>query len=515
MNTKGKRISNIELLRIIAMVMIIMHHFALHGCSRLQRDYTFNTVVVDIFILGGKVGVDLFILISGYFMVDSKITMRKILKFVGQVWFYSISIFFLFYIIITPDAGLSYLDGVHFFFPILYGENWFASAYFCLMLSIPLLNYVINRLDNKQIVGLIITMLVVCSILPVLLEIDIILSNYGWFIALYILAAYIKRKKPLEGNCIKNFLFASILYCCLFILSIYYYRYREQYSIVVVLISLELFLGFLKLKPFYNKWINLIASAVFGIYLIHDNTLVRPYLWSNLFHIQRYYEQDGFALISFKIVILIFVFCVVIDLLRQRTVEKIWMKIVDIYIIPRIPTAKKIIEIFVKNIYYTVNRFYNGRLLDEEKKRFLIAFFIIIVTAFLGSSSLYIHTMDNINNKIELLYIFIRYTVNLIYLIAPLYFVICHIIKFVNYILLNNKISKAIIIIFLRLLVVCAISMLILSIRGYGFCMLMQNYMQDKRSEYFFWILILIGFIISFTSKKYLNFYKIKYENGK
>lgn len=123
--------------------------------------------------------------------------------------------------------------------------------------------------------------------------------------------------------------------------------------------------------------------------------------------------------------------------------------------------------------------------------------------------------MDNINNKIELLYIFIRYTVNLIYLIAPLYFVICHIIKFVNYILLNNKISKAIIIIFLRLLVVCAISMLILSIRGYGFCMLMQNYMQDKRSEYFFWILILIGFIVSFTSKKYLNFYKIKYENGK
>ena len=47
-----------------------------------------------------------------------------------------------------------------------------------------------------------------------------------------------------------------------------------------------------------------------------------------------------------------------------------------------------------------------------------------------------------------------------------------------------------------------------------GVCTLMQNYMQDKRSEYFFWILILIELIMAFTSKKYLNFYKIKYENS-
>lgn len=514
MSTKVKRISNIELLRIIAMIMIIMHHFALHGCSQLQRGYTFNTVVIDVFILGGKVGVDLFILISGYFMVDSKITMRKILKFVGQVWFYSISIFSLFYIIITPNAGLSYLDGVHFFFPILYGENWFASTYFWLMLSIPLLNCVINRLNNKQIIRLIIIMLIVCSVLPVLLEISIILSNYGWFVALYILAAYIKRRKSLEGKCIKNFLFAGILYCCLFVLNIYYYRYREQYSIVVVLISLELFLGFLKLRPFYNKWINLIASAVFGIYLIHDNTLVRPYLWNNVVHVQRYYEQEGFALFSVKIVIFIFVLCVMIDLLRQRTVEKIWMRIVDSCIIPSMPMAKEIIEIFLKNFYYTAKRFYNGKLFDEEKKRFLIAFFITIITALLGSGSLYINTMDNISNKIELLYVFIRYTVNLIYLIVPLYFVVCHIIKFINYILLSHKISKVIVIMCLRIFIVCTISMLILSIRGYGVCTLMQNYMQDKRSEYFFWILILIELIMAFTSKKYLNFYKIKYENS-
>lgn len=146
MSTKVKRISNIELLRIIAMIMIIMHHFALHGCSQLQRGYTFNTVVIDVFILGGKVGVDLFILISGYFMVDSKITMRKILKFVGQVWFYSISIFSLFYIIITPNAGLSYLDGVHFFFP-----NIIWRKLVCINIFLAYVKYTIIELCYKSI----------------------------------------------------------------------------------------------------------------------------------------------------------------------------------------------------------------------------------------------------------------------------------------------------------------------------------------------------------------------------
>lgn len=512
MKTKVKRVSNIELLRIIAMIMIIMHHFALHGCSQLQKDYTFNTVVIDVFILGGKVGVDLFVLISGYFMVDSKITMRKILKFVGQVWFYSSSIFLLFRLIITPDVGLSYLDGVHFLFPILYGENWFASTYFWLMLSVPLLNYVINKLDDKQIVRLIITILFVCSVLPVFLEISIILSNYGWFVVLYVLAAYIKRRTPLEGKCIKNFLFAGMLYGCLFVLNIYYYRYREQYSIVVVLISLELFLGFLKMKSFYNKWINLMASAAFGVYLIHDNALVRPYLWNDIFHVQRLYEQKGFVLSSLKIVILIFAFCVMIDLLRQKTVEKIWMKVIDRCILPNIPIIKRYIEIFIKKSCDTAKRFYNGKLLREEKKRFLMAFLIIIIIALSGGGSLYLNTMNNINNRIELLYVFIRYTINLLYLVVPLYFVLCHIINFLKYVFLNYKINKAIGTIFIRIVTASVICTVILLVRGYGYCTLIQNYMQDKRSEYFFWILILIGLIISFTNKKYLNFYKMKHE---
>lgn len=170
-----------------------MHHFVVHGFSTLPNDYSINRLLIDFFILGGKVGVDLFILISGYFMVDSKITMRKILKFIAQVWFYSVVIFVLFSYVVFPNGEIPFLDGFHFFFPLLYGENWFASTYFWLMLSTPLLNCVINYLTIKQLRRIIATILFICSVLPVFFEISIILSNYGWFVTLYFLAAYIKK----------------------------------------------------------------------------------------------------------------------------------------------------------------------------------------------------------------------------------------------------------------------------------------------------------------------------------
>lgn len=79
------RESNIELLRIVLMVLIIMHHFSVHGTFAFTPELTFNKVFLQVFGLGGKAGVVAFVMITGYFMVSSSFKLHKFGKLVGQI----------------------------------------------------------------------------------------------------------------------------------------------------------------------------------------------------------------------------------------------------------------------------------------------------------------------------------------------------------------------------------------------------------------------------------------------
>ena len=77
MKNEKKRESNFELLRIISMIMIIAHHMILHSNLIYYNDYGIKKIIVSFVLYGGKIGVILFILISGYYMVDSKFKIKK------------------------------------------------------------------------------------------------------------------------------------------------------------------------------------------------------------------------------------------------------------------------------------------------------------------------------------------------------------------------------------------------------------------------------------------------------
>ena len=70
---KKERNSNFELLRIIAMLMIVFHHFSVHGGFNYElTDISFNRLWLYFISMGGKIGVDIFVLISGYFLITNK-----------------------------------------------------------------------------------------------------------------------------------------------------------------------------------------------------------------------------------------------------------------------------------------------------------------------------------------------------------------------------------------------------------------------------------------------------------
>ncbi len=112
---------------------------------------------------------------------------------------------------------------------------------------------------------------------------------------------------------------------------LYSRHFMSMESVIVLAVSYELFMAFLCRKRFYSNTINIIASGAFGVYLIHDNSYLRIILWRN---IVRYADRDNpvyLVLYSLLCVILIYVICTLIDLARQYTLEKLWVKFTDRY----------------------------------------------------------------------------------------------------------------------------------------------------------------------------------------
>lgn len=338
------RQSNFELLRIIAMIMIVFFHFAMHsGFNFDTNSITITRLWIQFILMGGKIGVNVFVLISGYFLVSSsKFKISKVLKLWGQVFFYSVLIYGIFIAFGLETFNVKEL--IKNILPITFEQWWFASSYFVLYLLSPFINVFLTQLDRKTYKKMLMVMTICWCIIPTFTTTDFQSNDLIWFFYLYSLAGYIKlyEKNFTSKNKIYfSFTFAFILLNFLIVIlfdligfkigffgknATYFYNMKR---LPTLLISIFLFLGFKNTKMKYHKTINLISSATFGVYLIHDNNLIRPFLWNNIF--------DGVALAntialipySIVVVIIIYLVCTIIELLRIHMLEIHFMKIVE------------------------------------------------------------------------------------------------------------------------------------------------------------------------------------------
>ncbi|MEF2761471.1 MAG: acyltransferase family protein [Ligilactobacillus salivarius] len=91
-----RRSSNLELLRILSMFMIVVHHFAFHGTFDFKTITNTNqgallaTLILESF---GKVGVAIFVLIGAYFLVEKSFSFKRVMNLVILTSFYSIIIY--------------------------------------------------------------------------------------------------------------------------------------------------------------------------------------------------------------------------------------------------------------------------------------------------------------------------------------------------------------------------------------------------------------------------------------
>lgn len=95
-----RRNSNIEMLRIFAMFLIVLSHYSYHGLGTENLAYGANRYFA-VFFCNGGIGNAVFFLISGYYMCTQRFTLRKLIRLAGEIWFYSLTIYAAFYMIIA------------------------------------------------------------------------------------------------------------------------------------------------------------------------------------------------------------------------------------------------------------------------------------------------------------------------------------------------------------------------------------------------------------------------------
>jgi len=325
-----KRDTNIELLRIIAMLMIIGHHFAVHGGFFFQnRQITGNMLFLQWLSIGGKIGVNLFVLISGYFLTAaSGIRIQKAVTLWLQIFFYSVVIYLIF--CLTGLTGFSVRGLVEALFPILSKQWWFASSYFLLYLLFPVINRGLGKLSQRKHLLLLAVLAVFWYGIPVFTWLPERLRDLLWFLFLYCTSGYLRlyncaaKQRAITwlmiggGLLLLSFGYAVVL---LNFLVRYQERYETAYfqtwQILMLLTAIPLLLGFVRLKVKNNALINKMAAASFGIYLIHDSNYVRYFLWRDLLKSAAY--RDSAALIPYAIamVMLVYLVCLVLESVRS------------------------------------------------------------------------------------------------------------------------------------------------------------------------------------------------------
>ena len=345
-NTGTLRQSNIELLRIIAMVIIVAHHFARHsGFDFPTSSISVNRLWIRFILLGGKIGVNVFVIISGYFLATSKSTKAgKILKLWLQIFFYSVVIFLGFVIAGLKPFNIKEL--IKHFSPVIFSQWWFASTYLVLYILSPYINRLLRTFNKRQYIGFMMLLLFGWCIIPTFTGQTLQSNALLWFSFLYSVGAYFKLYKPETYYSAAKLISLSFAFAVLTFLSAVIFDvlgtkisvfgvhatfFYGMQKLPILIASVLLFVGFLKLDIRYNKIINIIASATFGVYLIHDSGYMRQLLWKTLFH-NTFYE-DKILLIPYSlfVITIVFIGCTLIELFRIYALENNYISSVSIF----------------------------------------------------------------------------------------------------------------------------------------------------------------------------------------
>ncbi len=338
-----ERSSNFELYRIICMLMIVAHHFVVNsGLTSLMMENptAANTLYLWLFGMWGKTGIDCFLLIIGYFMCKSKVTLKKFVKLMLWIYLYRIIIYAAF--LCTGYETLSIVMLFKLAMPVWGFSNNFTSCFIGFWLTIPFWNILIQNMTKQQHQLLLILLLGMYTILGSIPTFGVSVNYVTWFGVIYLISSYIRMypNKYFENRKLWGYVsLAFIVIACVSTLGMQCLIHKgttffvsDSNKIFAVAVAVSTFLWFRKLNIPYSKVINAIGGSTFGVLLIHANSdAMRQWLWKDTIDCVGHYALPFPELILFSVgvVLAIFFTCILIDRIRIKIIEEPFFKWYD------------------------------------------------------------------------------------------------------------------------------------------------------------------------------------------
>lgn len=335
---QSARHSNIELLRIISILFIILFHY----CSNFNYAYAPKELAVNRFVLQilsspGNAFLSTFIIITGYYSVKrGPSSGKRLTSLYFLTLFYSLigllAAFFL-----TPEQ-ITPKNVIKTIFPMIFEKYWFVTMILICVPFIPFINKLIDTLSKENLFKLICMTIFIWLVIPTFTTQSMGGTYVTYFLILYLTGAfirlyYIKREKT-DRRCLIVllilFVFQNTSMVILNFLGTRWVAFMsrttilsDRMSVFSIIAGIAIFILALNFEVNPSKVINTVSSYVFDVYLIHFDVNISFIIWRFLIPVNQLKYNPWLFLHAIASVMIVFVFCTVIGYIRSLTIGKI------------------------------------------------------------------------------------------------------------------------------------------------------------------------------------------------
>lgn len=341
----SKRDSNIELLRLVLLFMIVVHHgftpglklgdMLFYSIPIIQECDYLPACLINSFCI---IGVNTFILISGYYGI--KTTKSKFFYLLCQMFVYVL----LFSIPVYLIQG-SISKSLYSFLLFSHSRYWFVVDYLFLMVLAPGINLFFDKSSSREQGLYTLALLLITCYLGFLWHFEANVNGYTvfQFITLYSTGRYL-RNSSAHLNKLPAFVIYSLCSFIITALMLFFHKTGHDswawimtyYNNPILIVSAIAFFFIFKNMEIKDSRINYLSSSSLAIYLFTCSALIAELVYYPF--IQSAYVTNGriaFLLIPVAALFFSAISIFVDKLLVSRIVRFLHQKLINISLSPR------------------------------------------------------------------------------------------------------------------------------------------------------------------------------------